>query len=244
MTTSNLGEQNHITAEAETSSTNKLPNCKTGVDDVRAQIAGKQSTAAQGRTPEELKKLYLAGKISMNQLAYEIRVHNSNTADWLMKDSRRNMSQTVDFRAAPEAKVTNPGAAPSNDSEKSNVTSHNASDAKRQARETDDPEKKRQAQKEETRLKQDEAQKQVIQISIYNERQREQKLTHIQREDLRLREEEELDQSLVEGEASDTKSEVISRTKQSMRDQIRRSISKERQEELEKSVEGASKASR
>ena len=241
--TSNLIEQRPLANEAEAATGSRLPGCKSGVDSLRAEISGKSSMPAQRLNPEELKKLYLTGKLSMNQLAYELRSYNSNTADWIMREAKRSSAQVMDYRGAPDAKAAN-STISSNDGEYAG-TPRNAAEAGKQARDTDDPEKKRQAEKSEVRFKKLDALDLVTRVNIFNEQQQqEQKASQLMNDAKRKAEREDLEEGLNEEREHGSESDLKSRTRQALRERVRRAIGKERQEGIEKAVSGAQKSSR
>ena len=243
MSTSNIDEKVQVVSKVP-ATTEKLPDRKETVESARAELATKTQELRPRLKPDELKSLYLAGRISMNQLAYELRVYNSNTADWIMRESKRNAAQTIDYRAAPEAKTGTQAGSASNDETNDSAQPVSSRDANKQAREKSDPEAKRKAEREAERLKKNEDHDRIVQINIITEQQSEQKKSELLGVLRREQEEENREESREEEQEREARSEVKNKTRQKLRERVQRSISKERKEEMEKGPSGASKASR
>ena len=179
-----------------------LPGAGNKLDAIRAQrdpspTAAQEQPQSSWGEQQRLMALYLTGKLSAQQLAFKMRVHNSLAADRFLKDARRDATKAVDVREVPKTTAA-PGNAQSKD--EASVAPRNARDAKRMAKDTDDEHVKRKAEREEKQLAAAERQQTVNIINLFDRESRDLKSAHQWRE--MQREEQLADEARpVEGEA-------------------------------------------
>lgn len=114
-------------------------------------------------SPNSLIDKYLKGKISMGELAFELRKLNSVQADSIIKEGKRNITVVVDYKEVPRADMSKPGA-DLNPNEENRPKAKTVSEAKQQARDADDHKVKKEAENQEVKLKAQQAQIRVREI--------------------------------------------------------------------------------
>lgn len=231
----------------------KLPEVR--IDSVREELKRTvtETTSADsieivaGETrlnPEQLMKMYMLGKLTTGQLAFELRKYNDVVADTIIKDGKQNFTKVIDYKGVSRASVSNPGAdlTPSKDDQQT-AAPKDAKDAKKEAGDTDNDKKKQELEKKETDLKAKESLQQVRVLNAFTKTQDEQKAAHLDR-DLKKKTEEKEEEKLQQQLNPDEDSVGKIMNKGTLRDRLRKSVSDDIRQELEKSKSGPTQGSR
>ncbi|NMC62400.1 MAG: hypothetical protein GYA55_04460 [SAR324 cluster bacterium] len=165
-----------ISKEEVQPSSSVLPNSQNKLESIREQMGkpplSSQNQGTQGSSAGEahrLMALYLTGKLSAQQLAFKLRVHNSVVAETLIKQSKQDATKALDLREVPRANMANPGAGPNADS-RDRPAPKTAAEAKAQARDCQDESKRQKLERQQKRIEQQQQQL-VINISNFFERE-------------------------------------------------------------------------
>ena len=106
---------------------------------------------------------YLKGKITMGELAFELRKLNSVQADSIIKEGKQSMTAAVDYKEVPRADMSKPGA-DLNPNEEYQPKAKTVAEAKHQARDTDDHKAKKEAENQEAKLQAQQTQMRVREV--------------------------------------------------------------------------------
>lgn len=231
----------------------KLPEVR--IESVREELkrAVTESTSADsielvaGETrlnPQQLMKMYMLGKLTMGQLAFELRKVNTVTADNIIKDGKKDFTKAIDYKHVARASVSNPGSdlAPQHDEQHSG-TPKNAKEAKKEAGDTDNDKKKKELEKQEQKLKEKESLQQTRITMTFVKNQDEQKAGQLALDDKKKRDEKE-EEAIQEALSPDEDSIGKIQSKTTTRDRLRKSASDEIRKELEKSKGGPTQGTR
>lgn len=147
--------------------------------------------------PQTLMKMFLLGKLTQGQLSHELKKFNDVQADSIIKDGKENVTKVIDYRQVGRASIANPGGDLKHNDEhqKHAPPPKNAREAKKEAKDTDDPKKKKEVERQEQKLKTQESLTTLRRLNNFTEAQIEQKNQHATRE-LKRREEETQNQSI------------------------------------------------
>jgi phage protein D len=173
---------------AADSSANKIEVGKTDrsamLEEVgRSEIGAREARIREGtNSPVELMKLYFSGKLSAEQLAFELKIYNSVAADTLIRQGKHATTKAVDFKDTRVAdygdqkkgRAEHDPEKMKEEHDKHAPTAKTAGGAKAQAAYSKDDNKKHEAERTEKQLKQREQQNIVLQTTIFNKTQEEQ----------------------------------------------------------------------
>lgn len=181
-----------------------LTGADTDKDAVREGIARNRKVDPAETTdspldPETLKKMFLTGKLTQGQLAHELKKYNDVVADTIIKEGKHAKASIVDYKDVARANIANPGADLKPEETRFEHRAQTKDEARKQVRDSDDPEKKKELQKQEQKQKQIESQKTVTQAINYMDRQREQTNSHLLR-DKHIQEEQQKEADVVDKE--------------------------------------------
>ncbi len=170
--------------------------------------AGEAPNASWGEA-HRLMALYLNGKLSAQQLAFKLKVHNSVVADTVIRDTKHDTARAIDMREVPREQMGKPGAGMQQNS-KDQPAPRSAREAKAQARETDDDHKRAKLEREQKRIEQREQQRVIITANIFEREAQEIKGAHNLRE-VQRNEKERDENLLMEEKSQDAEGQYLNR---------------------------------
>ncbi len=229
--------------EVDQNSKSTLPDWKNEMDDVRASIANVayKSKDPSGRlTPQELKNLFLTGKLSANQLIRELKLYNNITADFVLRDGKKDLSQVVNYNNASKG-VASESAQTKSQEDLDKSRPKDLRSARKEADQEDDPQRKREAEKHEKKVVEQKRQDNIIETDIFTKVQYGQKNSHLWREIKREEDLKELENNIEEEQELD-ESHVKAKLKARMKAKIK--SSEKLALKKKKEVSGPKKASR
>ena len=192
--------------------------------------------------PITLKKMFLLGKLTQGQLAYEMKKFNDVKADSDIKDGKQNSTQVIDYRQVGRASVSNPGGDFKTDQE-NNTATHSApkdaKSAKREAASSDNDKVKKELEKKQVKLKDQENLITNRKLNNFTEDQANQKNQHASREAKKREEEKDMDETNPLETSVDRAAKV-----NTGRPKLTKNLAAEIKKELEKAKGGPGQASR
>jgi len=193
-----------------------LPRTRNKLDVMREQsgkvydkVDPKETSQASWGEAHRLMAMYLNGKLSAQQLAFKLKVHNSVIADTVIKDTKHDTVRVIDMREVPREQMGKPGSGLQQNS-RDLPPPRTASEAKAQARETDDDQKRAKIEREQKRIEQREQQRVIITANIFEREAQEIKGAHHLREIQRLDKENE-ENLLTEEKSEETEGQYLNR---------------------------------